>query len=67
LILLLALILAAESVLANRFYAGAGDGGAQKDFGSRIADFGLPTRDKQPPDRGSQPETVGAGTSNSRA
>jgi hypothetical protein len=67
LILLFALILAAESVLANRFYAGAGDGGAQKDFGSRIADLGLTAKDKQPPDRSSPSETVGAGASNLRA
>jgi hypothetical protein len=45
LILAVALVLAAETLLANRFYREAHGGETRKDFGLRFADFGLAERE----------------------
>jgi hypothetical protein len=58
LILAMALVLAAESLLANRFYRGADGGEGKKDFGLRIADFGLRETNPQPAARPGSPEPI---------
>jgi hypothetical protein len=71
-ILAVALVLAAEGLLANRFYRGTESKESKKDFGFRISDFGLPDNNPQsarssPAVAGSpQSSPVGAGASESR-
>jgi hypothetical protein len=66
LILALALVLAAEGLLANRFYRGAEDGAAQNNFRWRPSDFRLPTTNSQSEIRNPKSTAVGAGVSESR-
>jgi hypothetical protein len=63
LILALALVVAAEGLLANRFYAGPSAGAERSNFGLRISDFGLPSGSNPPSAIRHPPSTpVGAGT-----
>jgi hypothetical protein len=63
LILAMAAVLAAESLLANRFYRGADGAQSKKDFGLRIADFGLQDANPQSEIRNSKSIPVGSGAS----
>jgi hypothetical protein len=67
LILALATLLAAEGLLANRFYRGASAGAEQTNFGLRISDFGLQSNaNPQSAIRNPKSTPVGAGTAESR-